>query len=192
MKNTRDFILCLCFYLLSNIYIYAQIPNIQLTTIENKKLSLSDLLNKSSLNVFMFYAPECPICQRNTLTIKQLSAKYIEHKVNFVLVYPSIFDNRKVLKRFQKRYQITSITGILDKNNQLVRLLNAQVTPECFLLNTKGEVLYSGAFDNAFVEIGKRRTVVTQFYLADAIQQSINNQEVEVKKTEAVGCFISK
>jgi peroxiredoxin len=192
MKNKKYFILCLCFYLLIKVELYAQIPNIQLTTIENKRTTLVELMEKNPLNVFMFYSPECPICQRNTLNIRQLSAKYAESKVNFVLIYPSSFDNRKMLKRFQKKYLMTSITGILDKDNQLVKFLNAQITPEYFLLNNRAETLYSGALDNAFVEIGKKRTVVTAFYLDDAIQQSIDNKEIVVKKTEAVGCFIRK
>ncbi len=173
-------------------HISAQIPNIKLVTTQNKNINLTELIGRNSLNVLMFYSPECPICQRNTLNIRQLSAKYTANKVNFVLIYPASFDKRKILKRFQKKYQMTSITGILDKENQLVNLLNAQITPEYFLLNTQGKTLYSGALDNAFVEIGKKRTVVTQFYLDDAIQQSIDNKEIVIKKTEAVGCFIRK
>lgn len=189
MKKSIFFFLGL-FFLVN--YLYAQMPNIQLGTIANTKINFAQLVGENSLNVIIFYSPECPICKKSALTIQQLATKYAANKVNFMLVYPANFSNRSILKRFQKKYQITSITGILDKHNELVNYLHAQITPECFLLNSKGEILYAGKIDNQYEKIGKERTVVTDNFLADAIQATLDNNEIIIKRTEAVGCFIRK
>ena len=152
-------------------------------------MAFEDLLS-SPLNVFIFFSPDCPICQKNSLAIRELQAKYVQDSVQFMLVYPATFSSRKKIRRFQQKYKL-EISGILDKQNELVKRLSATVTPECFLVNRKGEVFYSGKIDNAFEDIGKRRTVITARYLDDAIDNMLHNQVVSIKRTEPVGCFIT-
>jgi hypothetical protein len=51
-------------------------------------------------------------------------------------------------------------------------------------------VIYSGKIDNWFEDIGKRRTIITEFYLQDALNSVIRHREPAIKETKPVGCFI--
>ena len=44
--------------------------------------------------------------------------------------------------------------------------------------------------DNWLGELGRRRQVITEFYLKDAIESYLNEEEIKIKKTKAIGCFI--
>ena len=91
--------------------------------------------------------------------------------------------------QFQKKYHL-KIDAVQDKEHQLVNQLNAKVTPECFLLDDKNTILYSGKIDNWFYDIGKYRQVITENYLKDAIYNALHGIESKVARTEPVGCLI--
>jgi hypothetical protein len=79
-----------------------------------------------------------------------------------------------------------------DKNNFLVRELNASVTPEVFLIDESARVRYRGMIDNSFSEIGKKKVSVDQYYLDDAINSLINKKDVAVQETNPIGCLINR
>jgi len=58
-------------------------------------------------------------------------------------------------------------------------------------LNKKGEVVYKGAIDDWVQDLGKQKLTVSKHYLQDAINASLNNKEVTVKRTKAIGCLIN-
>lgn len=51
---------------------------------------------------------------------------------------------------------------------------------------------YAGKIDNGFENIGKKRQVVTEHYLRDALESILLQKEIEIKETQPVGCFIIK
>ena len=68
--------------------------------------------------------------------------------------------------------------------------MKAKVTPEVFVFNPQGKLQYQGKIDNWIVKLGKKRTIVTEFYLSDALKSLIAGEPVAVSHTDAVGCII--
>jgi len=68
----------------------------------------------------------------------------------------------------------------------------AVVTPEVFLVDEKGTVLYSGAIDNWFVSLGRNRFAPSEHYLLDAFKEVISGKKVEVSNKPAIGCFLER
>ena len=79
---------------------------------------------------------------------------------------------------------------IYDPNFKLVRDLNATITPEAFLIDENKNIKYQGLIDNWLGELGRRRQVRTEFYLNDAIESYLKDEDIMIKKTKAIGWFI--
>lgn len=144
----------------------------------------------NNVTVVIFYSPECPICLSNTKTISELAAKY-EGKANFYLVYPGTYYSTGFIRKFQRKYKL-KVASYKDPNKNLVSALQAGITPQAFIINSKGRIMYMGKIDNQYEEIGKRRTVTTEFYLQNALDSVLKGEEPATQFTQAVGCFIEK
>jgi thiol-disulfide isomerase/thioredoxin len=143
--------------------------------------------NKTS--VVFFISPECPLCQSYSLTIRQLQQQFENDAVKFYAIVPdSLFSNQQV-NDFKKTY-LLSIPVLRDDRKQLTTLLHAKVTPEVFVLNEKGAVLYNGRIDNWAYAVGQKRQVITEHELLDALTAIQKGETIKIKTTRAVGCFI--
>ena len=137
----------------------------------------------------VFFDVECPICQNYTNKLQKFYKEFGK-EIDFKLVYPTKGTTPKLVRAFEKEYGF-KIPYSIDKTHELVKKYGATTTPQVFLVKN-GEVIYSGMIDNQFVGLGKFRPKTSEFYLRDALEALKNNQEVSVKKTEPIGCLISK
>lgn len=144
---------------------------------------------KNKLTLYLFLAPDCPISLKYINRIKELSSKYSD-SVKFTGLVPKGYTMVE-LEKFKKEYDIDFDLSI-DDNNQLINELNVKVTPEVVLLDVNKKVRYQGAIDNWFYALGKNRSKPTEHYLLNAIEYVLANRAIEVSKTEAIGCIISK
>lgn len=148
------------------------------------------LTDKSGV-IAIFMAVDCPVTQKYMSTIKSLELKY-HNQLSITGYFPAGL-TKKEAKQFRKEYKLpANIKLVDDKLHQMTQHLNATITPEVFLMNNKGEVLYSGAIDNWFFELGRYRPEITENYLIDAIEATLNQTTLGVTKTTAIGCFIQK
>ncbi len=140
--------------------------------------------------VFIFLSETCPICQSYTLPLKELYSIYKNKGIRFIGVFPNYYVTQKDIEEFRKTYKIPFELQ-LDKDTVLTKKFNAGITPEVFVENDKGQLVYSGRIDDSFYAIGKRRKVVTTHELADAIAELVSGKTIRVPKTQAVGCIIN-
>lgn len=145
------------------------------------------LQEKSSpIQVVIFLELECPISQKYMHRLNELSEFYGD-KVEWTAYIPekrSASEIKTFADEYAARFKI-----LPDANLAQTKKLGATVTPQVFLLRG-GKVLYRGAIDNWFYELGRYRAETTEHYLRDALDAVQNGKEVMTKKTEAVGCFI--
>lgn len=139
----------------------------------------------------VFYSTTCPICQKLTLTLNEIYKQYKDSNVSFEVVFPSVYDTKNKILKFKKKYKLDMVC-LEDDNLALVNKYNANVTPECFLIDENQQVVYSGKLNNWFYEIGKYRQIITENYLIDAINALLKTQPILTKRTEPIGCFINK
>jgi len=138
--------------------------------------------------VYVMYSPDCPLCKNYTLDLKNLIASYGEY-IDFYAVIPGNHYANFEVDSFLNSYDLR-INIIYDDNFELVDQLGATITPEVYFIDEEGEILYSGKFDNWLGELGRRRQIVTEYYLENAIQAYLNNTVISIKKTNPIGCFI--
>lgn len=161
--------------------------------LKNEKGNLVSLsqLKQNRFSVILFFDTDCPLCKNYITVINELSEKYAMQQSGFYLVFPEKEITSKKLLEFKDSYRI-QLPLLMDSEHHLVSLLDASITPEVFLIDSTGTIHYSGSIDNKMYATGKKRTVVTENYLDDALRNALACKEIEVEKTKAFGCIIEK
>ena len=75
---------------------------------------------------------------------------------------------------------------VVDATSNVARAYGASRTPEAFLFDTQGKLVYHGTIDDNAQEPEK----VSTRYLADALAAVSSGKEIAVKETKAMGCGI--
>lgn len=159
---------------------------------DNNKTSFPETVPRvenSAAYVFAFLSPDCPLSQKYTLPLKKISGKYEKNHIVFYSVFPGNLYSEKEINDFHTEYEL-NFFSIFDTNKQLTNELGATVTPEVFLVDSSGKIIYRGAIDNWYEEIGKKREVITENYLQDAIEAFLKKEPIKIPQTKAVGCLI--
>lgn len=160
---------------------------LRLHTVEGSLTPLDQYMRDSGLVVIMLDA-ECPICQKYTLTLRELEARY--PKTAFVGVFTKWNDD-EAITTFARQYEL-KLPLLQDSRHRLVRALKATTTPEVFLFDSQGTLQYRGAIDNWFYALGNYRPQITEYYLEDAIKALGEGKAAAVKVTKPIGCIIQQ
>jgi thiol-disulfide isomerase/thioredoxin len=140
--------------------------------------------------VIIFMAFDCPITQKYMTTIKEIAQKYQSQQIFVVGYFPAGL-SKKQESEFRQEYQVPEMIKFVDdKKHELTNKYAATITPEVVLIDKNQVLIYQGAIDNWFFELGRYRPEITAHYLTDAIEATLSGLQPPVKKTEAIGCFI--
>jgi len=142
--------------------------------------------NKAS--VFVFLDPDCPLSQNYTLTLQRLNDKYAPSGMAVYAVFPGDMRHAAV-DSFRTAYRLT-IPVFYDPGQEFVHRYKVTVTPEVLLMDAESRVIYRGAIDNWAIDLGKKRSRITENYLDDAMAAVAVGQPVPLERTEPVGCYI--
>jgi hypothetical protein len=139
--------------------------------------------------VFVFLGTDCPLSQSYTLTLNNLNKEFEGSGINFVGVFPGL--QKSAIDDFVKTYQV-NFQAVQDPDFKLADFFHATKTPEAFVVDSTSHTIYKGAIDDWAPELGLHRTVITKHYLSDALTSLRDNKPVQLKETQAVGCFIER
>ena len=145
----------------------------------------------SVATVYIFLSPQCPICKKQTIYLKELYQNYAIRNIRFKGIFPPKMASKKDIEDFRKKFEIPFELE-LDKKNTLSNKFSATVTPQVFFTDSLHQVIYSGAINNWFPDVGTHRQVITENYLGDAIDNYLNGLTINTRVTKPVGCFIVK
>jgi thiol-disulfide isomerase/thioredoxin len=153
--------------------------------------ALNPYLEKSDFLVVIFMSSECPLCRNYALTLNQISEQFDPTRVSVLGIFSEGMDTPKSIEEFSKKYKV-KFASLIDKRNHLVDLLDANVTPEAYLIDKDGSILYQGKIDNWAVTLGRQRVRATKHYLLQAIEEADQNRPITTKQTKAIGCMIQR
>ncbi len=139
-------------------------------------------------SVFVFLDPDCPLSQNYTLTLQRLNDRYEPSGMAVYAVFPGDLRHAAV-DSFRTAYRLT-IPVFYDPGLEFVRRYKVTVTPEVLLLDAASHVVYRGAIDNWAIDLGKKRSRITENYLDDAMAAVAGDRPVPLARTEPVGCYI--
>lgn len=142
---------------------------------------------KGPARVLVFVTTECPIANGNIPTLNGLHDRFVPKGVELYAVVSDPFTTRKDAAQHYQDYKVR-YPVLFDASGQLRDALRPTHVPEAFVFDGNGKLVYRGAIDNAWVEVGKRRLVVTQHYLSDTLERLVATQAPELSRTQPVGC----
>ncbi|MEM7374038.1 MAG: redoxin domain-containing protein [Bacteroidota bacterium] len=185
----------LCSILLSSNCLWGQegehtqeVFDLVLEQLDSTKFPMSQLKEKP-ISVIFFLSPECPLCENYSLTIRTLREQFSDDSVAFYGIFSGKYFSRELIQTYLATYN-PQVIPLLDPTYQTKTLLEANVTPEAFVIDALGTQLYRGSIDNWIPALGKKRTVITRHYLRDVLHASLTGDEIPYTQTKAVGCFI--
>jgi hypothetical protein len=161
------------------------LKDIVMTGSDGKNRNLQIPVDKPT--VIIILGVDCPISQKYIPVIEELRIAYLD-KVEWIAVFPNYFSAEEVAA-FRREYELR-VTTFIDRDMNFIKRVNAHVTPEVFLIDSKSNLEYSGSIDDWFYELGRYRAKVSQEYLKNAIDDLLNGREIEKRSTEAIGCPI--
>lgn len=167
---------------------FSKFSSIELFNVAKQKKTGIAQENKS-LTLFVFLSPECPLCQNYSKTLKELKAKF-NRQVSFNGIIPGNAYTQEEVLAFENKYN-TGFRLFIDQKKEFTSYLQAVATPQAILLDSKGNLIYTGAIDDWVQSLGKTKIKPSRNYLQDAIEQSLQSGEVKIRKTKAFGCKIN-
>lgn len=161
--------------------------SLELTDSSGRLVEIQSVINKKPISVFVFYSPDCPLCQSYSSTLSKLSEELGNYSIAYTVVFSHLYSKDEILK-FYEDYHF-SWSYYIDKNYLFAKYVKAQVTPEAVVFY-KNKIAYQGAVNNKMEKLSHKRTVVTKHYLHQALLELKNGKKPSLPKTEAVGCFL--
>jgi peroxiredoxin len=150
-----------------------------------------ELAPKNTWRVIYFWSAQCPCvaaCEEYSLI--PLAAKY-KGKVAFYGVVSGSYDLTR-RDDLQKNIAARKLPYpvLLDKDHSIAKALNAKVTPQTFVIDPKGKVVFSGMPDDSRRFLGTKAGGGKHSYLADALRQALAGKPVARPWVENEGCVI--
>ena len=169
----------------ASLAIGAVIPDFKLPDADGKEHSLASLKGKSG-TVLIFIATKCPVSNAYNERMAKLAADYRARGVNVVGINSNSTEPAAEVKSHAAEKGLSFVI-LKDAGNQIADRFNAQATPEAFLLDASGRLVYHGRIDNS-----RYGYVITASNLRDAVEATLAGKPVEKAEAKAFGCSIKR
>jgi hypothetical protein len=140
--------------------------------------------------VLLFISTECPYSNRSGPEIQRVMAEFRSRGVRFWLVYPNPSDTPGLIRTHLKAFGYPD-DALRDPEHALVAVARPTVTPEAAVFNREGTLIYRGRIDDRFAALGRERPNPSKHDLEDVLAAAVSGKSVELRTTQAFGCFIS-
>ena len=138
----------------------------------------------------IFWSNTCPWVKKYEARVVALAEEYQAAGFGFVAVnandpvgYPD--DNMDAMRR-QANDGGYAFPYVADAGSEAARAFGASRTPQVFLFDTAGTLVYEGTVDDSPSDPAE----VEEHYFRDALNQVVAGEPVAVQKTRAFGCTI--
>lgn len=146
---------------------------------------------RSPATVVVFLATECPISNEAVPGLNRLAATQAKRKIQFFGVLSDQTLSRADAVRHRDEFRI-GFPVLFDPAGDLAKQLHATHTPQAVVVDPGGRLVYSGAIDDRYSDLTRRRPEARQHFLADALRAAVDNVQITVSRTEPVGCLIEQ
>ncbi|WP_276485922.1 redoxin family protein [Paraflavitalea pollutisoli] len=159
--------------------------------ISGKELTLKSATGDNGLLV-MFSCNTCPVVINNQSRTNEVCQYAQDKKVGVVLLNANE-GNRASSESLEAMKQYATGQGFRwyyaeDKNHELADAFGASRTPECFLFDKTGKLVYHGAIDDN----PNNAEAVNRKHLKEAIDEVTTGKDVSVKQSRSIGCSIKR
>jgi len=158
-----------------------KVPEFTLSEASGKEHKLSDFAGKPV--VLVFYNQNCPYVVEVKDRLNTFSKTFSEKGVVTVAIDAGVDKGSEDIAEYAKT---VSYPILVNPTSEVAVNFGATKTPEVYILNQQGVIVYHGAFDNGQKGGDGNRKAFAE----DAITAVLAGQQPEVTTTKAFGCSI--
>ena len=152
---------------------------------DGKKHSFVDLADRKA-TVVVFTCNSCPYAVDVEDRLIALHKEYSSKGVDLVAINVNKVEDDALPAMKEKATQKKlPFVYLYDESQQIAKEFGAIYTPECYVLDSKGQVVYMGALDDS--PDGKK---VTKTYVKDAVNAVLSGAKPSVTETISIGCRV--
>ena len=147
--------------------------------------TLASLKGKNG-TVIIFIATRCPVSNGYNERMEKLANDYAPRGVQIVGINANSTEPASEVKQHAAEKGLT-FTILKDGSDQIADRFDAQVTPEAYVLDASGKLVYHGRIDNS-----RAGDAITSNDLRDAIEAMLAGKPVAKPEARAFGCSIKR
>lgn len=165
-------------------------PDVKMKDISGKDVSFKDAMKENGLMV-MFSCNTCPVVEKYESRTVETAHYALEKGIGVILLNPNEAtrdrgDSYEDMKVYALKVGY-DFHYVLDENHKMADQFGATRTPEVFLFDKTGKLIYHGAIDDNI-----NNNAVSRDHVKAAINEYLTGYEVSTKKTRSVGCTIKR
>jgi peroxiredoxin len=169
-------------------------PNFTLNDLDGGQHTLSNYTDQGKIVVLEWFNPRCPFVVKHyrdgqNQTMNELADKYEGDGVVWLRINsgaPGLQGHGMELNREIKRNWDMDTPILVDETGTVGRAYGAKRTPEMYIINANGTLVYHGAIDNDSTP-GAPGDVN---YVDQALNDVLNGRDVRTPTTNAYGCSV--
>ena len=169
----------------STVAIGSVVGDFTLPDASGREHSLS-LLKGPKGTVIIFVATKCPVSNAYNERMQKLAQEYRAKGIHVIGINSNSTEPAAEIKAHAAEKGLT-FTILKDEGNRIADRLGAQVTPEAYLLDATGKLVYRGRIDNS-----RNGDSITSTELRDAVEAVLAGKPVEKAEVRAFGCSIKR
>jgi peroxiredoxin len=154
---------------------------------DGKAVALKDLLGRSKAVAVVFVATKCPVSNAYNTRMAALAKEYAAKGIPLVGINSNKTEPAAEVKEHAEKHGLT-FPVLKDDGNTVADAYGATHTPEVFVLNPKGNLLYHGRID----ENQDDPQGVKSPDLRNALDAVLAGRPVPAAETKAFGCSIKR
>jgi peroxiredoxin len=162
-------------------------PDFQLTTLDGKPFTLSRTAAGQNATVIMFIATKCPYSNAYNDRMREMAEAYRAKGVLFVGINSNKTEPAEEAREHAKTNRHT-FPIMKDPDNKVADMYDAKRTPEIFVVDKQGKVVYHGRIDENYED----PKGVTSPDLKNALDALLTGKPIVRAETKAFGCTIKR
>jgi peroxiredoxin len=167
--------------------------DIKMKDVSGKEKSLGELKTAKGLLV-IFSCNTCPYVRLSESRIKECTDLAMQNGLGVALLNSNEAqrgdgddDSMDAMKKYYTEQKL-SCSYLVDTKSEVADAFGATKTPQCFLFNKDGILVYKGAVDDNV----KDPKAVKEYYLKDAILAVSAGKKPAKEESKSVGCTIKR
>lgn len=167
-------------------------PGVKMKSTDKKEVALNDVKTNNGLLV-MFSCNTCPYVVKSQERTKEMLAYAKEKGIGAVVVNSNEAkresdDSPKAMAKYAKDNGYSNVSYVIDEKSKLADAFGATRTPEVFLFDGNGKLMYKGAMEDNPTSPAESK----ELYLKAAIDKMTMGQNPDPASTKSIGCTIKR
>ncbi len=178
----------------AQVYLGKQVPDFSLPDPNGNNHALDEF--KGKFVVLEWTNLECPFTKKHysTHNMQNLQKKYTDIGVAWIVICSSApnkqgyYTKEEWMEIIQKQ-EINATCVLLDPTGTIGKLYEAKTTPQMFIIDPTGKLIYEGAIDNE-PGVDPDEIKTAKNYVQEALDEALSGKPVTINETAPYGCSV--